>query len=134
MNEKWNDTLGRRDFLKKSAYTALAVSLIAFAGCESDSGGGGDGGGGGGGGDSGGGKTYSDISGAISANHGHSVTLTAVQQAAGTAVSLTLTTGDGHTHTLSLSDRQVQALANGGDETGESSVDAGHSHAVRFRA
>lgn len=138
MNEHGSDMLKRRDFLKKSAFAVLATSLTALAGCEGErtfpseetdvtsvptgtnepptT------------------RTYSDISGAVSANHGHSVTITADQLEAGRAVSLTLTTGAGHTHTLSLSDRQVEALANGGDETEESSVDAGHSHAVRFRA
>ncbi|MBI2440928.1 MAG: hypothetical protein HYV35_06100 [Lentisphaerae bacterium] len=151
MNEQLSDALGRRDFLKKSAFAVLATSLTAFAGCESErtfpaeeaaatsaptetnglpvssnqvnTGSGATQP-----------RTYSDISGGIAANHGHTVTITADQLEDGRAVRLTLTTGAGHTHTVALSDRQVEALADGGDETMESSVDAGHSHAVRFRA
>jgi len=74
---------------------------------------------------------YTDKVGTISANHGHSVTLTAAQQQAGQAVTLTLTGGT-HTHQISLSAAQVTAIAAGTQTTVVSTSDSGHTHNVTF--
>ena len=105
--------MDRRNFLKLSGTAVGAAGLLVVAGCE------------GGGGDDG-------KSGSISANHGHTVSITDAQLAAGIAVALLLTIGDGHTHTLSLSAAEVQSLAAGGSVSKTSSTDAGHSHLVTF--
>jgi hypothetical protein len=74
----------------------------------------------------------SDISGTISANHGHTVTVTAAQITAGNAVVLTTVSTGTHTHTVSLSQANLQTLANRQPVTVESSTDALHSHTVTF--
>ena len=71
------------------------------------------------------------MNGAISANHGHSVTLTAAQQQAGAAVTLTMTGGD-HTHSVGLRNTEVAMIAAGTAFSIESSSDFFHSHTVRF--
>jgi hypothetical protein len=74
-----------------------------------------------------------DLSGSITANHGHTVTITEAQLAAGDAVTLTLTTGSGHTHTLELSAAQVQSINMGNSEAQTTNVDStGHTHNVTF--
>jgi len=77
---------------------------------------------------------YTDKVGAISANHGHSVTLTAAQQQAGQAVTLTFTlsTDGSHTHQISLSAAQVTAIAAGTQVTVTSTLVNGHTHDVTF--
>jgi hypothetical protein len=75
--------------------------------------------------------TMADMSGTISANHGHSITLTAAQQQAGAAVTLTTTGGD-HTHELGLKAAEVATIAAGGRLYIETSVTLGHSHTVMW--
>lgn len=78
---------------------------------------------------------YTDKVGTISANHGHSVTLTASQQQAGQAVTLTLIGTADHTHQISLSAAQVVAIAAGTQVTVVSTLasdDGDHSHNVTF--
>ena len=48
-----------------------------------------------------------DKMGSISANHGHTVTITAAQMSAGGDVTLELTEGSGHTHSVSLTGAEV---------------------------
>ena len=73
-----------------------------------------------------------DKAGSISANHGHTVVITAAQLTAGAAVSLTLTVGDGHTHGVTLSAAEVTQIAGSTRVSKESSNDIGHSHTVTF--
>lgn len=73
-----------------------------------------------------------DKPGAISSNHGHTVTITGAQLTAGGAVSLQLTTGSGHTHSLALSSGEVTSIAANQRVSHESSDDAGHTHTVTF--
>jgi hypothetical protein len=81
---------------------------------------------------------YIDRAGTISANHTHSVTLTAAQQQAGQAVILTLLAGlAAHTHQISLSVAQVAAIAAGTQTTVVSTFDVSpligiHAHNVTF--
>jgi hypothetical protein len=68
----------------------------------------------------------------ISANHGHTVELTAAELAAGAAVDLTLTLGSGHTHSVSLTAAELAALSECGTVVRASTNDNGHSHSVTF--
>jgi hypothetical protein len=113
-------TMDRRKFLSFAAASVAVGALIALQGCNSGSSG----------------STtptpaVGDKSGAISSNHGHSITLTAAQQQAGAAVTLT-TTGADHTHTVGLRDTEVATIAAGTRFSVVSSVTAGHSHTITF--
>ncbi|MBD3419000.1 MAG: hypothetical protein GF398_02665 [Chitinivibrionales bacterium] len=72
------------------------------------------------------------VEGAVSANHGHVVSITQQQLQAGQTVTLILTQGAGHTHTLTLSATQVQDIAAGTTVTETSSREQSHSHEVTF--
>lgn len=76
--------------------------------------------------------TFTDLSGAISNNHGHTVTLSAQNLETGRGAILLLTLGSGHTHTVSFSDKAVEAIAAGTSVSEDSSVSVGHSHRVSF--
>jgi hypothetical protein len=75
-------------------------------------------------------------SGAISANHGHSATVTSVQINAGNAVTLTLA-GSDHTHTVDLTGAEVVQIGNGTRVSKASTANASaafgtHDHTVTF--
>jgi hypothetical protein len=72
-----------------------------------------------------------DIAGSISANHGHSVVITAAQITAGNAVTLTLS-GGGHTHSVSLTAQEVGDIGAGTRVEHLSTSDSGHTHTVTF--
>ena len=80
--------MDRRAFLRNAGLvsTWLGISIVLQA-CGDDS--------------NPGTPNNGDVAGAISANHGHSVTITEAQLMAGGAVNLTLT-GGGHAHTCLL--------------------------------
>jgi hypothetical protein len=80
-------------------------------------------GGGGGGGD----KVAS-----ISANHGHSGTISAAQLASPTDINLGIRGDADHPHTVTLSAAEVTSIAAGTRVSKESSTDASHSHTVTF--
>ena len=73
-----------------------------------------------------------DKMGAISANHGHTVTITAAQLSAGGDVTLQLTEGSGHTHTVSLTGAEVVQVRDNQKVAKESTSNSGHSHTVTF--
>jgi len=73
--------------------------------------------------------------GSISANHGHSVTNSSAQLAAGGALVLTLqgTTGvPAHTHTVELTGAEVVSIRDGARISKDSSSSDGHTHIVTF--
>lgn len=75
----------------------------------------------------------SDVTGNISANHGHIAVVTGAQITAGTAiVALDIHGTAGHTHTLSISQGDLTSLKNKQAITTTSTTDNGHSHAVTF--
>jgi hypothetical protein len=123
-------TLGRREFTAASALAALSGVAITISGC--------------GGGSSGGGPTTpstpaptptpdsGDVSGTVSANHGHTAVIGAARLAAPEAVELDITGGSDHPHTVELSADEVQQIADGQQVSKPSSVDQGHSHTVTF--
>jgi len=73
-----------------------------------------------------------DKTGAISANHGHTVTITGAQLTAGGNVTLELTLGSGHTHSVSLTDVEVVQIRGNQRVSKESTTNSGHSHTVTF--
>jgi hypothetical protein len=76
-----------------------------------------------------------DKQGAISANHGHSVVITAAQKLAGDQVLLTLQGSVGvpeHTHTVQLSAAEVVSIRDGARVSKPSSVQDAHDHIVTF--
>jgi len=73
-----------------------------------------------------------DKTGAISANHGHTVTITGAQLTAGGDVTLELTVGNGHTHSVSLTGAEVVQIRGNQRVSKESTTNSGHSHTVTF--
>src|SRR5262245_39853447 len=120
--------LTRREFTIEWALAVLAGATITISGCgdDNDNPGTGPSGGGGGGG------TQGDEVGSISANHGHTVSVTSAQITAGSALTATLTTGNGHTHTISLTGAQVVSIGQNQQVSVVSTTDAGHDHTVTF--
>ena len=118
---------GRREFTVAAVLAALCGVTITVSGC---------GGGGGGSPSAPSNPTPStgpgDKAGNISANHGHTVVITAAQLTAAAAVNLQLTVGDGHIHTVALSASEVGQVAGGSRVSRESTSDSGHSHTVTF--
>jgi hypothetical protein len=116
-------TLDRREFTLAAALAALSGVAITISACGSSP------------------TTPSnptpplgpgDKAGSISANHGHTATITGAQLTAGAAVSLQLTVGNGHNHTVTLSAAEVTQIAGSTRVSKESSNDTGHSHTVSF--
>jgi hypothetical protein len=78
-----------------------------------------------------------DITGSISANHGHSAQVTAAQITAANAVTLSIQGTAAHPHTLTLSQTDFTTLRNRQAVSRESSTDqsntfGNHSHTVTF--
>jgi len=76
--------------------------------------------------------TPADISGSVSANHGHIATVTAAQITATNAVVLNIQGQATHNHTVSLSQADLQTLKNRQAVSRDSSNDNGHMHTVTF--
>ena len=116
-------TLDRREFTLQSALAILGAATITISGCD-------------GGGDSPGpGPSPSpgnDITGAVSANHGHTAVVTAAQLMAGNAIQLSITGQATHPHTVSLSAAEVQQIAARMAVSKNSSTEDGHMHVVTF--
>ena len=73
-----------------------------------------------------------DKMGSISANHGHTVTITSAQLSAGGDVTLLLTEGSGHTHNVSLTGGEVVQVRDNQKVAKESTSNSGHTHTVTF--
>jgi hypothetical protein len=123
-------TLDRRDFTRLSVLAMLSGVVITISGC-------------GGGGSSPGAPstppptTGGDGSkeGAISANHGHRVFITAAQMTAAGAVTLSLsvsTSGTEHTHAVSLSAAEVVSVRDGARVAKQTTTADAHDHTVTF--
>jgi hypothetical protein len=111
--------LTRREFTLESALAILSAATITITGCGDDDGP-----------DSG--PSGQGEVGAISANHGHTVTITSAQLTAGSALTATLTTGNGHTHTIDLTAAQVASIGQNQQVSVVSTTDGGHNHTVTF--
>ncbi len=66
----------------------------------------------------------------ISANHGHSLSVSKEDVAAGTEKTYTLSQGDGHTHEVTITESQFETLQGNTQITATSTSDAGHTHNV----
>jgi len=68
----------------------------------------------------------------ISANHGHTATITGAQLTAGGDLTVELTVGNGHTHTVGLTGAEVVQIRGNTRVAKESTTNSGHSHTVTF--
>jgi hypothetical protein len=73
-----------------------------------------------------------DVSGVISANHGHVATVTGAELTAGNAVVLDIMGSADHSHRVELSAAEIGQIASGGTVVKSSSIDLSHNHTVTF--
>jgi hypothetical protein len=73
-----------------------------------------------------------DKMGTITANHGHTATISAAELAAGGAINVDIRGTSDHPHTVSLSSADITAIAGGQRVSRESTTDSAHSHTVTF--
>jgi len=116
-------SITRREFTLEWALAMLAGVAITVSGCGSDSpsspttvGGSGSG----------------NVSGDISANHGHIATVTAAEITAAGALSLNIMGNATHPHTVTLSASQVQQIGARQRVAVTSTTDESHAHTVTF--
>ena len=119
-------SISRREFTLEWALAMLAGVAITISGCGSDSpssptpp-------------SSSGGGTTGDVSGVVSANHGHIAMITAAQLTAGNALNLNIMGTATHAHTVSLTATQLQQIGSKQQVAVISTTDAGHDHTVTF--
>jgi hypothetical protein len=112
--------LSRREFSRESVLAMLAGVAITITGCGGDdsnptapTGG-------------------SDVSGTISANHGHVATVRGADITAGGGVTLNIMGQADHPHTVVLTATQVQQIGNRQQVSVASSTDVAHQHTVTF--
>ena len=115
-----NRLLSRREFSRESVLAMLAGVVITITGCDDSSPSAPTGGSG------------SDVSGVVSANHGHVATVKSADITAGGGVSLNIMGQADHPHTVTLSATQVQQIGNRQQVVVTSTTDAGHQHTVTF--
>lgn len=117
-------TIGRRQFTLQAVLAMLSGVAISVSGCGSSS------------------ESptspsptpgaTADITGAISANHGHTAVITAAQLTSRNSITLNIQGTSTHPHTVELSAADVTAVANRQQLAKTSSTDNGHSHTVTF--
>lgn len=113
-------SLTRREFTVESVLALLAGVAITVSGCGSSS-------------SSPTAPTASsDVSGTISANHGHTATVTAAQITAANEVTLNIQGQATHNHMVTLTADQVRAIGARTQVSVLSTTDAGHQHTVTF--
>jgi hypothetical protein len=123
-----NHSISRREFTREWVLAMLAGAVITITGCSDSPTEPSQGGSGGGGGSS-----TQDVSGVVSANHGHIATVTGVKITAGAAIAnLDIMGTATHTHTVSLTASQVQQIGTRQQVAVTSTTDAGHQHTVTF--
>jgi hypothetical protein len=116
------DLLNRREFTLQAALAMLSGVAITVSGCggssspasPSPS------------------PSTSDVAGSISANHGHTATISRARLTAGSALSLDIRGGADHPHTVQLSQNDLTTIASGQRVSVISSSDQQHSHTVTF--
>ena len=115
--------VSRREFTLQSALALLSTCIITVEGCGS------------------GYKNSNpnsptpspaptDITGSISANHGHTATVTGAAITTGAAISLDIRGNASHPHTVEISQSDLQTLKNRQPITRDSTNNGGHSHTV----
>ena len=110
----------RREFTLEAALAILAGCVIAISetGC--------------GGSDLAPTPNPTDVTGTVSANHGHSAVITAAQLSAGGAIMLDIHGSADHPHTVSLSQTDMSTLKSRQPVSTTSTTDNSHSHTVAF--
>jgi hypothetical protein len=73
-----------------------------------------------------------DVQGTISANHGHTATITAAELAAGAAVTLGIRGTADHTHSVTVTAAEISQVAAGQRVSKESTNNQSHTHFVTF--
>jgi hypothetical protein len=117
--------IGRREFTREAVIALLSAATITIADC-------------GGGGSSNPSPSPSptptpgDVTGTVSANHGHSAVVTAAQITAANAVTLDIRGTATHPHSVALSAAEVGMIGNRQTVAKTSSNDDGHMHNVTF--
>jgi hypothetical protein len=112
------DGISRRDFTLQSAMALLAGVTITVSGCGSKS------------------PTtptpVSDVTGTISANHGHTATIASAQITAANAISLDIRGTASHPHTVDITQAELRTLQNRQPVTKDSTNNNNHMHTVTF--
>jgi hypothetical protein len=70
--------------------------------------------------------------GSISANHGHSITITSAELTGGQALALTFSGNATHTHSISLTAAQVAQIGQNQQVSVVSTTSDAHNHTVTF--
>jgi hypothetical protein len=123
--ESGDGVITRREFTLQSALALLATCVITLDGC---------------------GSGYqspnnptptptpapTDLTGTISANHGHVATITGAQITAGAAIALDIQGQATHAHTVQISQADLQTLKNRQAVSHDSTNNSGHMHTVTF--
>lgn len=73
-----------------------------------------------------------DVSGTISANHGHTATITSAQLSAGAEVTLGFAGNADHPHSVTVTAAEVSQIAAGQRVSKESTNNQSHTHFVTF--
>jgi len=73
-----------------------------------------------------------DVTGSISANHGHTAVITGAQITAGNAIALDIQGSATHTHTVQISQADLTSLKNRQAVSRDSTNNSGHMHTVTF--
>ncbi len=73
-----------------------------------------------------------NVQGSISANHGHSVEITAAQLQAGGGVTLVLSVASNHSHSVDLTSAEVVQIRGGGRVSKTTTSEQAHTHNVTF--
>ena len=114
------DTLGRREFTLRSAMFALGgVAITLSSSCS---------------GDSPTEPSYTDLTGTVNTNHGHTAVITSAQLSAGGALMLEIQGTSSHPHAVELTAADVRAIREGRRVSKESglSPSGSHGHTVTF--
>jgi hypothetical protein len=129
-----SDTMHRREFTEKSVLALLAGVVITITGCSDSAG-----------------PTAptspdlpptapptplpsgsGDVSGVVSANHGHVAIVTRAAITAGNAVVLDIMGMANHSHRVELSASEIGQIGSGQTVVKSSSTDLAHNHTVTF--
>ena len=113
------NTLSRREFTVRSAMAALGGVTITLSACS---------------GESPTEPSYTDVTGTVATNHGHTAVITSAQLAAGGALVVEIQGTSSHPHTVELTAADVRAIRQGQRVSKESglSPSGSHGHTVTF--
>ena len=111
-------SISRRQFTVAGALAALSGAVITI-GCGSDS-------------PSSNTPPPADAAGAISANHGHTATITAAQVGAGNTIVLNIQGASDHDHTVALTAAEIAQVRDRRQLVKESSNSFSHTHTITF--